>query len=235
MRRIKRTIDRSARRLAVTVLPDDVRRRIVMRFPRAPMTPPSFGEAAARLDAATFEQMYAASDDPYGFAESEKEAAKYAVTLELCGDGPFDSALELGCSIGVFTSLLAPSCRRLLAIDISELAVNAARDRLAAQPHVTIERRTLPHEMPTNEFDLVVASDIFCYWDTDTLARAVGPLEASIGPGGRLVVCHSLDGGVPKAQTAESVHSLLRDRLSLEHVESRDAAGSRFDVFARNS
>jgi hypothetical protein len=232
---VKRLVDTTARRLAVRVLPAELRRRIAMRFPGAPVTPATFGEAAAGLDAATFEQMYAAEDDPYGFAASEHEARKYAATLELCGEGPFERAFELGCSIGVFTAQLAPRCRSLLAADISEVAVERARERVADQLQVIVERRALPHELPGGEFDLVVASDLLYYWDVPTLEGAAAALGARLVPGGRFVACHSFDGGVRKAQTAEGAHDVLRRVLPLEHVETRTVEGHLFDVFARPS
>ena len=52
--------------------------------------------------------------------------------------GPFADALELGGSIGVFSSLLAPRCDRLTTIDAAPTAVASARRRLAGASHVDV-------------------------------------------------------------------------------------------------
>ena len=84
-------------------------------------------------------------------------------------------AFEAGCSIGVFTALLADRCDELLAVDIAQTAVEAARGRLAARTHVHVERRTLPQQWPAGPFDLVVCSEILYYWDRPTLEAALPP------------------------------------------------------------
>jgi hypothetical protein len=85
-----------------------------------------------RMSLADFEARYQVDPDPWRYASSEYERAKYEATLAACGDGPFAEALELGASIGVFTELLAPRCERLTTIDGAPTAVAAARRRLHA-------------------------------------------------------------------------------------------------------
>ena len=55
------------------------------------------------LSAAYFDALYAGKDDPWGFATSPYEQAKYAATLEALATTRFASAFEVGCSIGVLT------------------------------------------------------------------------------------------------------------------------------------
>ena len=55
-----------------------------------------------------FEAQYRADPDPWGYRCSAYERAKYDATLSACGPGPFENALELGGSIGVFSARLAP-------------------------------------------------------------------------------------------------------------------------------
>ena len=53
------------------------------------------------MRAAEFERRYRREGDPWRYRSSEYEQAKYDATLSACGPGPFESALELGSSIGV--------------------------------------------------------------------------------------------------------------------------------------
>jgi predicted TPR repeat methyltransferase len=85
-----------------------------------------------RLGREYFEELYAKSNDPWNFETSEYERNKYRRTLEVLGERRFERALEAGASIGVFTEMLAGRCDELLAVDVSERAVVAARERLRA-------------------------------------------------------------------------------------------------------
>jgi predicted TPR repeat methyltransferase len=102
--------------------------------------------------------------------------------LAALGDRRFAHAFEAGCSIGVFTAMLAERCDALLAVDIAQAAVDAARERLAAHDHVRVERRTLPGEWPAGPFDLVVCSELLYYWDRPTLEQALPAIAESLRP-----------------------------------------------------
>ena len=96
------------------------------------------------MDAAYFERLYERDPDPWNFATSPYEQGKYRETLAILGDRHFSRALEVGCSIGILTSLLAERCDELLAVDINGRALAAARDRCAANNNVRFERRAIP-------------------------------------------------------------------------------------------
>ena len=96
-----------------------------------------------RLDREYFEGLYAASSDPWRFETSPYERRKYERTLGVLEGRRYARALEAGCSIGVFTVMLAPLCDELLAVDVSEKAVAAAKERLASLPHIRAERLTV--------------------------------------------------------------------------------------------
>ena len=76
-----------------------------------------------------FDNRYAEDPDPWQFATSEYEAAKYAATLEALPKPHYASALEIGCSIGVFTKALAARCDALIGVDTAEKALEQARER----------------------------------------------------------------------------------------------------------
>jgi trans-aconitate methyltransferase len=107
-----------------------------------------------------FDGMYEGSADPWGFETSAYEHRKYAVTVASLPRPRYGSVFEPGCSIGVLTELLAARSDRLLATDLVPAALDRARNRLAALPHVTVEARAIPDEWPEAMFDLVVLSEI---------------------------------------------------------------------------
>ena len=83
-----------------------------------------------------FEDVYNAEDDPWNFAASEYEASKYAATLAALPGEHYESAFEIGCSIGVLTAQLAEKCESLLAVDVNDKALRQARRRCESLPNV---------------------------------------------------------------------------------------------------
>jgi SAM-dependent methyltransferase len=179
----------------------------------------------------SFEARYAANPDPWDFETSAYEHDKYERTLAALGDRRYGRAFEAGCSIGVFTAMLAERCDELLAVDIAQAAVDAANERLAAVDHVRVERRTLPAQWPAGPFDLVVCSELLYYWDRTTLDEALGVMAGSVARGGRLVAVHYRPPSSIDPLTGDVVHALLRERLALGHVESEVNDQFRIDVF----
>jgi len=135
-----------------------------------------------------FDALYAANPDPWGFATSPYEAEKYAATLAALGGRRFRSALEAGCSIGVFTAMLAPFCDSLLAIDIAGAALSQAHQRCAALPHVHIENRHIPQNWPAQKFDLLVLSEILYFLTPTDIQKTAAYAHASLNPGGLVLL-----------------------------------------------
>jgi len=137
-----------------------------------------------------FESVYEQSADPYDYETSSFNHRKYERTIEVLEHRRYSRVLEAGCSIGTFTAMLAPLSDEVLATDISEKAVIAARERLADFPHVRIQQRTLPEETPKGPFDLIVASDILYYMPRDVILATLQRFEEVLAPGGALLAFH---------------------------------------------
>lgn len=137
-----------------------------------------------------FDAQYAADDDPWRYATSPYEQGKYARTLACLTERRYGSALEIGCSIGVFTALLAARVDALLAIDGSRLALERAIERCRDLPHVRFERRIVPHEFPPGEFDLIIFAEVGYYLSVTDLCLARDEIVQHIVPGGSVVLVH---------------------------------------------
>jgi SAM-dependent methyltransferase len=142
------------------------------------------------IDGGYFEGLYSADPDPWGFATSAYEQAKYAATLAALGTERSRRALEVGCAIGVLTAKLAAVCDQLLAIDVSETALEAARLRCAALQNVELKRMAPPAEAPDGPFDLIVLSEVAYYFDDADLARMGDLLKRKLCSGGRVLLVH---------------------------------------------
>ena len=184
-----------------------------------------------RLDRDYFENLYAQSTDPWGFETSEYERRKYERTLAVLGERRFHRVFEAGSSIGVFTAMRAGSCDELLAVDTSERAVEIARRRLAEHPHVRVERRTLPEEMPEGPFDLIVASEVLYYWPREVMLEALRRFEGILAPGGVLVAVHWRKETRTYPLQGDEVHELLVRHAHLANVKTIKEPEYRLDVF----
>lgn len=188
--------------------------------------------SARVMSAVDFEARYAADPDPWGYRSSPYEQAKYAATLDACGPGPFERALELGGSIGVFTALLAPRCRALVTIDAAPTAVAAARRRLAGLPHVDARIGILPADLPAGRHDLVVASEVLYYLSRAELDATLDALRERLVPGGRLVAVHWRPRTPERALDAADVHAALSATGWLERTRHRPHPSYLLEVFA---
>lgn len=175
--------------------------------------------------AAFFEAKYRADSDPWHFATDAYELRRYATTLDAVGPGPFASAFEPGCSIGVLTALLAPRCAALTAIDASPSAVEVARERVADHPHVDVATMALP-DMPIGPFDLIVFSEVGYYFDAESLTSLVDRLVTRLTPHGRLVAAHWTGRSADHVLDASSVHRTIdRHRELTSDIATRDEGG----------
>ena len=173
----------------------------------------------ASLDEAYFARLYRDALDPWSFATSDYEAEKYATSLGLLDRSHYPRALEIGCSIGVFTEALASRCGDLLAVDISTAALDRARERNAAVPNVRFERRALPAEFPDGTFDLITLAEVGYYWNDADAAGTRERIARALAPGASLLLVHFL----PK------VDEYLRDG---DDVHERYLSDARFALVA---
>jgi 2-polyprenyl-3-methyl-5-hydroxy-6-metoxy-1,4-benzoquinol methylase len=140
-------------------------------------------------DAAYFENLYAANPDPWNFTSSAYEHQKYLATLAALAGRHFTTAFEVGCSIGVLTHRLAPQCQSLLAVDIVEAALTAARLRCAELPHVTFANLKVPDLWPENQtFDLILLSEILYFLSAADIARVAHLVAATLSQTGTVLL-----------------------------------------------
>jgi 2-polyprenyl-3-methyl-5-hydroxy-6-metoxy-1,4-benzoquinol methylase len=135
-----------------------------------------------------FERLYLANPDPWDLGTSLYEQQKYAATLSVLGSRHFQSALEVGCSIGILTSRLASHCDRLLALDFAPSAVTAARARCAPYPSVQIEQMQVPRQWPEGSFDLILFSEVLYFLDESDLMETCAHALGSLLPGGQVLL-----------------------------------------------
>ena len=182
-----------------------------------------------------FEQLYREKGDPWQFATSDYERDKYRHSLAALPRPLYSRGLEVGCSIGVFTRLLAPRCGSLLAVDVSDTALAAAAQRCADIETVTFARRHMPQDEVEGQFDLITLSEVAYYWDRADLARSADALLAALAPGADLLLVHytaETDYPLTGDEAVEGLRDHLGDAMRPLLTERRELY--RLDVWRRS-
>lgn len=142
------------------------------------------------INKAYFDNMYALSKDPWNFETSPYEQEKYAHTIAALGNRQFERGLEIGCSIGVLTGLLAKQCANILGTDISEQPIQIAKDRYQSQDGIRFEVAHIPAQFPEGVFDLIVLSEVCYYLSKEDLILSKELVLDSLTTGGMLCLVH---------------------------------------------
>lgn len=175
-----------------------------------------------------FERLYASDADPWRFATSSYEREKYAASLAALPPGRFTSALEVGCSIGIFTRALAPRCDALLSLDVADAALDQARLNCSA-PQVRFANLRVPDAWPEGRFDLIVLSEMLYYLVDDELRRIAACVRATLEPAGTVLLVHFL-GETDYPLTGDAAADGFIEKLGLAVQFSQRAELYRIDV-----
>ena len=193
-------------------------------------------EERKTLDTEYFRKVYAANDDPWNFETSEYEAEKYAATLAALPKQRYENALEIGCSIGVLTQLLAHRCTRLLATDVSQKALDAAIARCSNLHNITFQCLRFPEELPDAKFDLIMVSEVAYYLSPADWETAMDSLYTRLLPGGNIVLVHWLPEVHDYPQTGDEVHESFAGNMQgkMTNVFNSRAENYRIDVWEKS-
>ena len=178
-----------------------------------------------------FQRLYQANPDPWGFKTSPYEQDKYQQTISALGTRRFTSGLEVGCSIGVLTHMLAPRCDRLLGVDIVETPLQEARSRCTDNPHVRFAQMRVPDDWPADRFDLIVFSEVLYFLAVEDIERCADRVRSSLLPDAMVVLVNWLGqtaAPTPGAQAAERFMQATSDVLT--PVQRETYAKYRLDV-----
>jgi SAM-dependent methyltransferase len=178
----------------------------------------------AHIAAGYFDALYKESADPWALSSRWYETRKRAVIMACLPAKHFRRVFEPGCAGGELTLQLAPRANELLATDLHERAVEQARARLIAYPHVTVQEGKLPHNWPRGSFDLIVLSELGYYFEAKEWASVIQHAVDSLSDDGVIVACHWRHDFDVRCQSTVAVHAAIHMRpellLQVDHVES---------------
>jgi len=139
--------------------------------------------------------------DPWDIESSEYERARYAYLLGMLRGRHYARVLEIGCGAGVLTRLLAPSADRIVALDISQTAIERARALNIDPAAVDFRMLNIMDYQPHADgpWDLIVFSETICYlgwlYPLFDVAWLALQLFDATRPGGQLMLANSMSEG----------------------------------------
>jgi SAM-dependent methyltransferase len=167
-----------------------------------------------------FDAIYTADPDPWKFAVSPYERGKYILTLNAMPKPRYRLALEVGCSIGVLTNLLASRCDAVVAIDAAEAPLVEATRRCADLPGVRFEQMFVPDEWPGGVFDLILLSEIVYYLSRGDVDRLAKRVMRSLPSGGSVILVH-WTGSTNYPLSGDQAAGLFIERIASTSVVER--------------
>ncbi len=188
---------------------------------------------SSSLKPSYFDDVYRRSSDPWEMATSPYEAEKYARTLAALPRERYRSGLEIGCSVGVLSSMIAPRCESFLGVDVSENALGHARERCRSIAHAEFQRWEIPASFPPAKFDLVLLSEVGYYWSREDLAKAQDEIVDHLEGDGTLLLVHWTPFVPDYPLTGDEVHESFLKRPEFLHVHGGRREKYRLDLFLR--
>jgi SAM-dependent methyltransferase len=136
--------------------------------------------------------------DPWEIESSKYERDRCVQLRKMLKGRRYARALEIGCGAGYLTRLLAPQADQIVALDISQTAIERARILGVGQPNVDFRVANIMDYKPKVEgpWDIIVFSETICYLGWlypffDVAWLAVQLFEAT-SSGGRLLLANSM-------------------------------------------
>jgi 2-polyprenyl-3-methyl-5-hydroxy-6-metoxy-1,4-benzoquinol methylase len=112
-----------------------------------------------------FERRYLEFPDPWNYQTSAYEKKKYDKTLEeaLRRRNARGCALEIGCSIGIFTKMLAKHFDAVVAVDVSREAIKSAMEYNESETNITFVCGDIRTVKFKQQFDVIFCAEVLSY------------------------------------------------------------------------
>lgn len=145
---------------------------------------------------AFFDDLWSRGDF-WGLESSEFERARYRHLIAALDPSGYDRVLEIGCGAGAFSALLAPLARRLIALDVSGTAIEAAQTAYGelSQAEFRVGNIMDYDPKPEGPWNLIVMCEtiyylgwLYSFFDVCWLASE---LFAATAPGGHLLLANT--------------------------------------------
>lgn len=148
--------------------------------------------------------------DPWGYQKHWYERRRRQLIAAALPHEKLGRVLEIGCSSGLITQLLAPRASQVLAVDVSAKAVELARERLQGLEQVQVLHADITQDWPQQAFDHILLCDVAYYLQEAQIRQLAGHIRRQTAPGCVLLLAHWRHAFEQVVTPAQTAHDLLR-------------------------
>lgn len=181
-----------------------------------------------------FEHKYAKHGDYFGYQSNPYELTKYERTLELVKQwrGNRRTALEIGCSVGVFTSMIAPEFEEMVATDIASEALALAKTQVAGKGRVSYAQSDVISLNLGRKFDMIFCAEVLMYVREKDGNLACRVLDAHLADNGLIIEVSQQDREDGKPKFFHGWDKVLGQYFEVAHIKRFDDAVRPYEIVA---
>ena len=173
--------------------------------------------------------------DPWGYETHWYEKRRRALIAALLPGEKLGRVLEIGCSTGLITQMLAARARHVLAIDVSPKAVSLARERLQGLAHVEIVQADITQDWPARSFDQILLCDVAYYLDAGQLGQLARNIRIQASADCVLLLAHWRHPFAQVITPAPAAHDLLAEVTGFARLAGYQDHDLLIDVLSASS
>jgi len=175
-----------------------------------------------------------AESDPWGYERHWYEKRRRALIAAMLPDAALGQVLEIGCSTGLITQLLAARAEQVLAVDISAKAIELARQNLRGVANVQLLHGDITQSWPPQRFDHILLCDV-AYYLAEAQLRELAVNIRQQAPGDCVVLLAHWRHGFEQVITpTETAHALFAQASGLQRLAHYDDEDLLIDVWSRS-
>jgi SAM-dependent methyltransferase len=179
-----------------------------------------------------FEHKYRSTGDYFGYRSSAYERDKYRRTLDLLTAWRTGtaSALEIGCSVGVFTAMLAPRFTCVTAVDIAQEALVLAAKEVSGAGDVSYVRSDIASLALGSTFDVILCAEVLMYVREAEGPQVCAVLDRHLAPGGLIVEVTQQDRQAGAPKFFHGWDRILGEHFRIAHRERFDDPDRPYEI-----
>jgi SAM-dependent methyltransferase len=168
-----------------------------------------------------FEHKYRKHGDYFGYRTNPYEQEKYERTLACMMQWrrAAGSALEIGCSVGVFTRMIADRFDSVVAVDIAKEALAIAAGQVGGVGDVSYVQSDLVSLDLGKTFDIVFCAEVLMYVREGDAAKACAVLDRHLATGGLIIEVSQQDRDAGRPKFFHGWDRVLGEHFQVAHRE----------------
>lgn len=174
-----------------------------------------------------FERLYLEQTDPWEYRSSPYEIEKYekVLTCILRWRTARRRLLEVGCSIGVFSTSVAKEFDAVTCIDISSEALRTASQQTAMLDNIELVKCDLRSLRVDVRYDVILCAEVLYYLPEQSVPEVCEVLDRYLDSGGLIVLVTGYNPRRPSRALSGNAYyfddweSVLAEQFDLRHRE----------------